>query len=162
MKPNSKEFDRRMYNRGDIAKMDMLNWLHIHQPELEWQENPDIYGVDLVANNGNSIEVEINHNWIGHTYPFKYVHVPGRKARVMAPKTYFVMMNHERTHALVTGIDDLLSEPTVFRDTKYTVQELFYRVPIWKCLSINVTAGTDTINALGNERTATNGDGSIS
>lgn len=157
-----KEFSQELYNADDNAKLLVLEWLHKYQPELNWRVNPDDYGIDLVCDTHWTIEVEVRHSWTGHTFPFHLVHLPRRKAKFATDGAYFVIVNHDRTHGLVVGSDSFAAAPTVFKDTKYTVAEAFVEIPIHECLTINLTPGTDTINELGNEKTATNGDGLIS
>jgi hypothetical protein len=157
-----KPFSQELYDADDNAKLLVLAWLWKYQPELNWRVNPDDYGIDLVCDSHWTVEVEVRHSWQGHTFPFDIVHLPKRKAKFNKDGAFFVVMNHERTHALVIDSYSVAAAPTVFKDTKYTFSEPFIAIPLHKCLMINVTPGTDTINALGNERTATNGDGSIS
>ena len=157
-----KPFSQDLYDADDNAKLLMLEWLHKYQAELNWRVNPDDYGIDLVCDSHWTIEVEVRHSWTGHVFPFPNVHLPRRKVKFANDGAFFVIMNHERTHALVVDSYSVAAAPTVIKDTKYTFAEAFVQIPIHECLTINVTPGTDTINALGNERTATNGDGSIS
>ena len=157
-----KPFSQELYDADDNAKLLMLAWLHKYQPKLNWRVNPDQYGIDLVCDSHWTIEVEVRHSWTGHRFPFDTLHLPWRKNKFAADGSFFVVMNHEREYALVVDSSSIAAAPTVYKDTKYTFSERFIAIPLHECLTINVTPGTDTINTLGNERTATNGDGSIS
>lgn len=157
-----KPFSQELYNADDNAKLVMLNWLWEHQPQLNWRVNPDDYGIDLVCDHHWTIEVEVRHSWTGHIFPFPTLHLPKRKSKFVKDGAYFVVMNHERTYALVVPDDAVAASPTVIKGTKYTFAEAFIEIPVHECLTINLTPGTDTINALGNEKTATYGDGLIS
>jgi len=157
-----KPFSQELYDKDDDAKLLMLAWCWRWQPELNWRVNPDQYGIDLVCDRDWTIEVEVRHSWTGHTFPFDQVHLPWRKQKFNTDGAFFVIINHERTHGLVIDSASVAAASTVWKDTKYTFAERFLQIPLYECLTINLTAGTDTINNLGNERTATNGDGPIS
>jgi hypothetical protein len=157
-----KPFSQKLYDADDNAKLLVLAWLWKFQPDLNWRVNPDDYGIDLVSDTHWTVEVEVRHSWTGHTFPFATLHLPYRKTKFAQPGAFFVVVNHERTHALVVNADVVAASPTSWKQTKYTEMERFIEIPMFECLTINLTQGTDTINSLGNERTATNGDGSIS
>jgi hypothetical protein len=150
-----KPFSPELYAADDNAKLLMLAWLLKWQPELNWRVNPDDYGIDLVCDSHWTVEVEVRHSWTGHTFPFATLHLPWRKNKFAADGAFFIVMNHERTYALVVDSASVAAAPTVWKDTKYTVAERFIEIGIHECLTINLTPGTDTINSLGNERTAT-------
>lgn len=157
-----KPFSQELYDNDDDAKLLMLAWLWKWQPKLNWRVNPDQYGVDLVCDLHWTIEVEVRHGWTGDAFPFPNVHISRRKSKFANPGAYFAILNHDRTHALIVGSDSFAAAPTVFKGTKYTFNEAFVEIPLHECLTINVTPGTDTINNLGNEKTATYSDGPIS
>ena len=157
-----KPFSQELYDADDDAKLLMLAWLWKYQPDLNWRVNPDQYGIDLVCDSHWTVEVEVRHSWTGHTFPFDTLHLPWRKNKFAADGSFFVVMNHERDYALVVDSSSVGAATTIWKDTKYTALERFIQIPLHECLTINLTPGTDTINTLGNEKTATNSDGLIS
>lgn len=150
-----KPFSQELYDADDNAKLLMLAWLCKYQPELNWRINPDDYGIDLICDSDWTVEVEVRHSWRGHTFPFSIVHLPKRKTKFNKDGAFFVVINHERTHALVIDSYSVAASPTVYKDTKYTFSEPFIAINLHECLTINMTAETDTINNLGNEKTYT-------
>ena len=150
-----KPFSQELYNADDNAKLLMLAWLWKYQPELNWRVNPDDYGVDLVCDSHWTVEVEVRHAWTGHTFPFSNVHLSWRKRKFAKDGAFFVVINHERTHALVIESASLSNAQDTWKETKYTALERFIEIPMYECLTINLTQGTDTINNLGNEKTYT-------
>ena len=150
-----KPFSQDLYDADDNAKELVLQWLHRYHGHLNWRVNPDQYGVDLVCDTDWTMEVEVRHLFKGMKFPYDVVHLPWRKSKFNKDGAFFVIVNHERTHALVIDSHSVAAASTVWKDTKYTFRERFLAIPLHECLTINLTPGTDTINELGNERATT-------
>ena len=135
-----KPFDQSMYDSDDPAKHLVLDWLM--STGFYGNINPDQYGIDLVGDYSGvpyGIEVEIKHNWKGDQFPFSTVHFSARKLKFLKTTAcvVFVMLNHERTHALTVGKKSLESAIIVTKDTIYTDNEQFIEVPLAEC-AINI------------------------
>lgn len=135
-----KPFSPELYAQDDDAKSLVINYLTSQDWEV-WV-NPDQYGIDLLAIDpfGDEIqlEVEVKHNWSGPTFGFPGVHFSARKLKFASPTSIFVMLNHERTHALMVHGVDFLESPVVTKSTIYTKNEEFVEVPVAKCKFINL------------------------
>ena len=135
-----KPFDQSMYDSDDPAKHLVLDWLM--SQGFYGDINPDQYGIDLVGDYSGvpyGIEVEIKHNWKGDQFPYSTVHFSARKLKFLKTpaEVVFIMLNHERTHALTVGKKSLESAIIVTKDTIYTDNEQFIEVPLAEC-TINI------------------------
>lgn len=98
--------------------------------------NPDKYGIDVLATkNGDEygFEVEVKHNWRGEKFPYNTVHFSARKQKFIGFNQLFVMLNDERSCALVVDEQVLRAAKIVSKRTKYTDSELFIAVPVRDC-----------------------------
>lgn len=129
----TKPFSKSLYETNDGAKHQIVDWLKLQNFDA-WI-NPDQYGIDILAEkNGKQyeFEVEVKHNWRGKTFPYDEIDFPNRKLKVAKPtlQNFFVMLNHERNRTLVISGQTFLSSPIVKKDTIYTKNESFIRVPV--------------------------------
>jgi hypothetical protein len=97
------------------------------------------YGIDLLGRyNGlnYAFEVEVKHNWKGFEFPYQTIHYSARKRKFISPdvKTYFVTLNHERTHLLLVHQQDFMLGKLVNKDTIYTTSEWFVEIPIHRVI----------------------------
>jgi hypothetical protein len=97
--------------------------------------NPDQYGIDVqgvLKGECYEFEVEVKHNWTGAVFPFDTIHFSNRKRKfATADKlTWFVMLNDERTHALLISGATFLAAPVVTKNTIYTQAEQFVAIPV--------------------------------
>lgn len=130
-----KPFSRSLYDSNDDAKEQVIDWL-VKSSYKAWV-NPDQYGIDVLAvdpyGDERQYEVEVKHNWKGDKFTFPGVHFSARKKKFAKPTSAFVMLNHERTHALVVDGITVASSPVITKSTIYTENEQFIEVPISKC-----------------------------
>lgn len=129
----SKPFSKSLYESNDGAKHQIVDWLKLQQ--FKAYINPDQYGIDILADkNGKhyEFEVEVKHNWRGKTFPYDEIDFPTRKLKVAKPslENFFVMLNHERNRTLLISGQTFLSSPIIQKDTIYTKNESFVRVPV--------------------------------
>lgn len=133
----SKPFSQDLYDQNDLgAKSKIIDWLQTNG--ITAWENPDQYGIDLLGTGprGNyQFEVEVKHNWSGPDFPFATVHFSARKDKFASdnPNNFFVMLNHEHTHALIVPGRALVSGKRVIKSTKYTQDEQFIEIPVAGC-----------------------------
>jgi hypothetical protein len=133
----SKAFDRALYDADDSAKHLVIKWLEARN--FVAFVNPDDYGIDLLARyNGlnYAFEVEVKHNWKGAEFPYQTIHYSARKRKFISPdvKTYFVTLNHERTHLLLVHQQDFMLGKLVNKNTIYTTSEWFVEIPIHRVI----------------------------
>lgn len=129
----AKPFSKSLYEGNDGAKHQVVAWLKTQ--EFDAHINPDQYGIDVLAEkNGKKyeFEVEVKHNWKGKTFPFDDIDFPTRKLKMAKPtlQNFFVMLNHERNRTLIISGQTFLNSPIVTKDTIYTKNESFVRIPI--------------------------------
>ena len=140
----SKVFSEKLYNADDNAKHQVIEWL-VTRGFMAWV-NPDQYGIDVqgvLKGECYEFEVEVKHNWSGAMFPFDTIHFSNRKRKfATADKlTWFVMLNDERTHALLVSGATFLDAPVVTKDTIYTQKELFVAIPVSKGRLITLKEG---------------------
>lgn len=129
----SKVFSQEHYEQDDWAKYQIIEWLEGKGYEA-WV-NPDQFGIDILATRWGrqfAFEVEVKHNWRGRYFPYEQIHFSARKRKFVAldVETWFVMLNHERTMALLVDGEHILAAPIVNKDTKYSLYEAFVEVDI--------------------------------
>ncbi len=129
----NKVFSEEHYNADDNAKHQVIEWL-VSRGFMAWV-NPDQYGIDVqgvLKGECYEFEVEVKHNWSGSVFPFDIIHFSNRKRKfATADKlTWFVMLNDERTHALLISGATFLSAPVVTKNTIYTQAEQFVAIPV--------------------------------
>jgi hypothetical protein len=138
---NKKPFSKEQYDKDDVAKYQVVKWLR--DSGYDAQVNPARYGIDVLAEKNGvplMIEVEVKHNWKGETFQYSTLHYSGRKKKFLdnPERTFFMTLNHERTHAfLVSGVN-LVAAPTIVKDTIYTRGEEFIEVEIEHCSLIEI------------------------
>lgn len=131
----SKPFDERLYEADDNAKHLVIEYLRGRGNFCD--VNPDQYGIDLVCQNPAGeefvVEVEVKHNWVGD-FAFPDVHWPIRKRKFAElPGSWFFMLNHDRTQAIICAGSILRRCEIVTKSTKYTEAEDFIAVPTRFC-----------------------------
>lgn len=129
----NKPFSQQHYDEDDWAKYQIIEWLESKGYEA-WV-NPDKFGIDILATRWGrqfAFEVEVKHNWRGKYFPYEQIHFSARKRKfvVLDVETWFVMLNHERTHALLIDGEHILAAPIANKDTKYSQNEAFVSVDI--------------------------------
>lgn len=137
----SKVFDKEHYENDDNAKHDVISWLE-SKGFMAWV-NHDQFGIDVQGvRKGISyeFEVEVKHNWKGKEFPFDTVHFSNRKRKFALPDntTWFVMLNHERTHGLMVTGSVFLNSPIVEKNTIYTRKEEFVQISVDKAILITI------------------------
>jgi len=129
----NKPFSQQHYDEDDWAKYQIIDWLQGKGYEA-WI-NPDKFGIDILATRWGrqfAFEVEVKHNWRGRYFPYEQIHFSARKRKfvVLDVETWFVMLNHERTHALLIDGEHILTAPIENKNTKYSQNEAFVAVDI--------------------------------
>jgi hypothetical protein len=129
----NKPFSQQHYDEDDWAKYQIIEWLESKGYEA-WV-NPDKFGIDILATRWGrqfAFEVEVKHIWRGKYFPYEQIHFSARKRKFVAldVETWFVMLNHERTHALLIDGEHILTAPIANKDTKYSQNEAFVSVDI--------------------------------
>ena len=151
-----KPFDQSAYDADDSAKYVVLNWINHNMPKLERHYiNPDQYGVDILGGLG-AVEVEVRHGWSGSRWPFPDVRIPVRKRKFLDPtiKTWFVIVNQERTHGMVIDGRTLFDAPVrLINVPQFGVSEYF--MVTRPGLGIDLSKFSDTVTDLsGSDRTS--------
>lgn len=127
-----KPFSIDLYNKNDDAKHIVIQILE-NKGYTAWV-NEDPFGIDIVCQDNELRltyhEVEVKHNWKGPIFPFDTIHFPARKLKFANESSYFVMLNHERTHMLVIPGTQLLNAPIIKKGTIYSEDEQFIEVHI--------------------------------
>lgn len=114
-----KKFDTTLYAENDPAKIVAIRYFtSIGKRAVV---NPDEYGIDLIVDDKFYCEVEVKHNWTGDKFPFPNLQIPERKLKFaeLDKPSYFMVMNSDRSRAIVVKGEDLLESPLVEVQNKY-------------------------------------------
>ena len=138
---NKKPFSKDQYDQDDAAKYQVVKWLR--NDGYEAQVNPARYGIDVLATKDGrdlKLEVEVKHNWKGEVFQYNTLHYSGRKKKFLdtPENTYFITLNHERTHALLVPGKVLSVAPIIVKDTIYTRGEEFIEVMVADCVLVEM------------------------
>lgn len=136
-----KPFDETLYTDNDDAKHQVIAWMKSHG--FEAYVNPDQFGIDILADKDGQqyeVEVEVKHNWKGERFPFGEVHFPARKKKFAKKSEFvwFVMLNHERTHALIVDGFDFVNGTLVKKNTTEMDNDYFVEIPTFNCKFIKL------------------------
>lgn len=138
-----KPFSEALYTDNDDAKHQVVEWLLDKENFSFAGINPDQYGIDILGEKDGQqyeIEVEVKHNWKGQKFPFGEVHFPARKKKFAKKSEFvwFVMLNHERTHALIVDGIDFVAGTMVKKNTSEYNNDLFIEIPTFNCRFITL------------------------
>ena len=125
-----KKFDPSLYTKNDSAKLVAIQYFSTIGKQASI--NPDTYGIDLIVDDDFYCEVEVKHNWVGHEFPFDTLQIPLRKMKFTAldKRSWFMVMNSDRTRAIVIKHEDLLDSRITEVKNKYMNEgEKFFQVP---------------------------------
>ena len=115
-----KHFSKRDHQKYDeVAR----NTAKAFWSKLGWdiEDNPDEYGVDLIAQKDSKrvyVEVEVKRGWHGPTFQYDTMHLPARKATVMDKPTQLMAFTNSLTHADVNS-DTAVQKPPTHVVTKH-------------------------------------------
>lgn len=127
-----KPFSLQLYADNDNAKEVVIKWLE-SKGYTAWV-NPDDYGIDLIFHNKDGdyyyAEVEVKHNWVSVDFPYKSIHFPKRKLKFANSRSYFIMLNSDRSQLMVIPGSKLLESPIITKNTIYTNNEEFVEVKL--------------------------------
>lgn len=125
-----KPFNESLYQQNDDAKLVAIEYFSTIGKEAH--VNEDLYGIDLVVDGRFYCEVEVKHSWKGDEFPFETLQIPFRKMKFanLDKPSYFMVINSDRTRAIVVKHTDLLDSPVVEVWNKYVNKgEMFFQVP---------------------------------
>ena len=98
------------------------------------KDNPDTYGVDLIAEKGGKrvyVEVEVKNGWHGVDFKYDTVHLPLRKTKFLDKPTKFMVFNASLTHAAIISRDAIRKAPvSVVPNKMVGAGEKFYDIPV--------------------------------
>ena len=128
-----KHFSKRDHQKYDeIAR----NTAKAFWSKLGWdiEDNPDEYGVDLIAQKDSKrvyVEVEVKRGWHGPTFQYDTMHLPARKAKFLDKPTQFMVFNNSLTHAAIISRKAIQNSPkSVVPNRKIPIGEKFFDVPV--------------------------------
>lgn len=126
-----KKFDRALYEQCDtfgktVAKKFMSQEGYKLTSEVEAYKSHDL----IFAKDGKhcKVEVEMNLRWMTQNYPYQTLTVPYRKKDSKAD--FYIMVSKNGEGLLTIPMAEILSAPTIVKDTRYTKQERFFCLPI--------------------------------
>jgi hypothetical protein len=126
------------FSKRDHAKYDEVarETAKTFWSRLGWNidDNPDEYGVDLIAEKDSKrvyVEVEVKRGWHGPTFQYDTMHLPLRKRKFLDKPTKFMIFNNSLTHAAVISRKAIKNAPvSVVPNQKVSIGEKFFDIPV--------------------------------
>ena len=133
----TKPFDSSLHHKYDQFGRDKVIQYLSNKYRIDIRNNPNIYGVDLIAYRFNKpvgyIEVEVRESWSADQFPFTTLHIPFRKKKLLENdlKTLLISVNAKGNRAFLCEDHIILSSPVKKISNKYILNdEMFYDVDI--------------------------------
>ena len=133
-----KPFSKKLFEQNDAKARELAKKFFKEQFDVELEDHPKKYDVDLVRKDGEGyVECEIKNVWKEEEFPYDSVQFPERKAKYTyqndKPVIYF-MLNAKCNRCLLVKGEDLLKSPLKKVWNKYmkSGDEMFFQVPLDK------------------------------
>lgn len=140
-----KQFDKQLFELVDKAARDIVKPLMKELYNLDCQDNPNKYGVDLLGYEDgkliNYIECEMSGVWKEGPFPYTHVRLPERKGKfcILDKPTLFVMINKTRTRAMIYSSDKVLrAELKEVSNAYIRSGEYFYCIPKEQTMEVDL------------------------
>ena len=131
---NNKKFDQKLHDKTDVPARTVTKY-YVGRFGYDAEDNPNIYGVDLIVPDVCYIEVECRLMWDKNdaVFPYKTLHVPHRKRKFFnqdLPVLLFTW-NKALTHFIRLHENVIKSSPVIEIPTQAMPEgEHFYDVDI--------------------------------
>lgn len=130
-----KAFDQALFDENDTPARWVLKWAFEDLWGLRLEDNPDIYGPDLMGFRGQDfcsfVELEVKHNWKGEHFPFEEIHFLGRKRKFLNnEEIIFVFLNSDLSAFIWFTSDAIKSGKLIQKRTKLTQKEDFISLDV--------------------------------
>ena len=142
-----KPFDKDLFEKYDKLGRDVVK-RHFEKLNMQAQDNPDRYGVDLLVYRDEKIvscaEVEVRLSWNSDEFPFDSLNVPSRKKKLLTNQvpTLFFSINKPLTRMFWCPSTVVLNSPLEEVKNKYVDKdEYFYKVPLNSLVIEDITNG---------------------
>lgn len=129
-----KKFSKSLYKKYDAKARELAKSCLV-----DFEDNPNQFGIDLINHKTNeAVDVEIKVGWQKWDFPFTSVDVTDRKVESMKKhKAQFpdhnvclIQFCANSRNFLILELDTILNHQKITKDTIYTKQEAFYRIPL--------------------------------
>lgn len=128
---DTKPFNKKTFIDNDIPCRDILLKYHRKKGYFALDGNDiDKYGCDAIV--GFYVDFERRPSWVGKNFPFKTIHIPYRKKRMIEGKQFkYYVFNRDKDYILICDGKDILASNVVAIKTKEgTLNERFFDVSI--------------------------------
>lgn len=134
-----KKFSKKLHEQNDKKAREIAKEF-FSKYGYELRDNPDQYGVDLLAYDETGehvmyVEVEIKRVWKSGEFPYGSVQFPERKwkfCNLDKPTAFFMLSNDCKRALLVTGKDLVASPLKPVSNVYMKKNENFFQVPLNK------------------------------
>ena len=128
MNNNPKPFNQTTHNKYDRPAREATK-KYIKRHGYTAEDNPDIYGADLIVKDLCYVECEVKKYWSQSTYPYPHVRLPYRKKKfsLLDMPTVFYIWNNKYSHAVrIPGSSLGTAEVKEYKNSQVSKGELFY------------------------------------
>lgn len=130
---NNKKFDPKLHEEADAPAKTVTKY-YVGRHGYDAEDNPNIYGVDLIVPGLCYIEVERRFMWDNDgDFPYRYLHIPHRKRKFFNQDmpTLVFTWNHELTRFIRLHEDVIKNSKVIEKSTQAMPKgEHFYEVDI--------------------------------
>ena len=122
----NKEFNKESHAANDKPAKDLVIRF-LQSKGIDATENPDKYGIDIIA---PRYEVERREIWIDN-FPFKTVHIPARKKKFLNYSIVYAVVNRD-FNKIMFCTSEIIKQSNLIEVPNKSVpkDEYFYDVPI--------------------------------
>lgn len=142
----TKPFSKKLHADNDLTAREVVMGL-LRTSNVGCKSNPDIYGVDVLLDDGNNLELERRKNWQTGYFPYDSIHIPSRKLKFLAEGNchYALVCYDLSTVGFIykTTLKEYCQKELVTVPNKYVSEgEQFIRVPTRLCHFIDVATAS--------------------
>ena len=130
----NKEFNKESHAANDKPAKDLVIRF-LQSKGIDATENPDKYGIDIIA---PRYEVERREIWIDN-FPFKTVHIPARKKKFLNYSIVYAVVNRD-FNKIMFCTSEIIKQSNLIEVPNKSVpkDEYFYDVPLEEWYVYNI------------------------
>lgn len=132
----NKKFDKGLHDQYDAIGRDMSK-RYFKQYNIELIDNPDIYGVDLIAYKNDKkygyVEVEVRNAWDGINFRHQTLNIPYRKRKLLELDLPVCLLSWSSNgdYGFLCKAEVILRSEVIEKPNKYMAKsEYFFAVPV--------------------------------
>ncbi len=125
-------FNKQRFLANDPKARELTKQFLKKELKVDYFDNPDPYGVDLLSLDNGAAEVEHRKNWQNGDFPFLEVNVPYRKFKYFDnSKGVYCVWSYDYSRIGICPFDKIINSPVKENKNCYiSKEEYFFVVPV--------------------------------